>query len=339
MILRRALVLLCVCVLARRAHAQLPEQVVIEWSDDASCPRPLRISLESEIARLLGPRASTNPEPLAFEVHIERTSENLARPYLLSLSVRRAGQRAERQVELTSCAEAQDAAALLIATAIDPDAALRAPPTAPPAAPPAAVADRPEPAKPANPEPESHAPAVKPQRWSLLARALFDLSSLPHPTGGGSAGALYARERVRVWAEARYLFARRISANVPGSSLGADVDLFGAAVGGSYVWPFGQLVLGPAAELELGALRARGARGSAAGSAKTLSGVGPWGAAELGAIAGYGVDRRVGLELALYMGLPLRRPRLALRDEPAFYTTYPVTMRVAVGLRVSLGSL
>jgi hypothetical protein len=207
---------------------------------------------------------------------------------------------------------------------------------APPAALPAAAADEPEPAKPKSPEPESRAPPVEPQPWSLLARALFDLQSLPHPTAGGSAGALYARERVRVWAEARYLFARHRSAKVPGSALGAEVDLFGAALGGSYVWPLGQLVLGPAAELELGALRARGTGGSA--SAKTLSGVGPWGAAELGAIAGYGVDRRVGLELALYMGLPLRRPRLALREEPAFYTTSPVTMRVAVGLRVSLGS-
>ncbi|MDB4985391.1 MAG: hypothetical protein JWN04_569, partial [Myxococcaceae bacterium] len=308
------------------AHAQLPEQVAIEWKDDASCPRPLRLSLESEIARLLGP-SSQNVEPSEFEAHIERLDDHATAPYRLTLQVSSETHRAERQMELSSCAEAQDAAALLIATAIDPEAVLRA--SAP---------------VPKPPEPSSQRePPVQPHAWSLVARGLFDLFALPHPSGGPAVGVLLQRARFRAWGEARYLFARRVS-SPPGDSsktsrspLHADVDLFSAVAGGAYVWPFGAWVVGPAAELELGALRSRGL-GDGDG-APGLHRAAPWVAADIGAVAGYGVHRRVGLELSAFAGLPLSYPRLAVREEAAFYTTAPVTMRVAVGVRVSLGSL
>lgn len=347
-----ALLLSLICAFAHAAHAQLPEQVIIAWEDEASCPRPLRLSLESEVARLLGPRAR-DATPASFDLHIQRLSPAALSPYRLTLTVRSAVQRAEREVELASCAEAQEAAPLLIATAIDPDAALRATPPEPKSAEPTPAEPKPAESKPGAPPAEpallaepDRARAREPERdskgagwsaWSVTARGLFDLFSLPKPSGGPALGALFSRSRYRLWSEARYLVARRAEAH--DGSAAAKVDLFAAALGGAYVWPFGELVVGPSIELELGALHARGLRTAVASPS---SQVGPWAAADLGAVAGYGVHRRVGLELSVYAGIPLRRPRLALRDENRdenpFYTTAAMTMRVAVGLRVSLGS-
>ena len=338
---------LLLCVFAQVASAQLPEQVTIAWQDEASCPRPLRLSLESEVARLLGPRAR-DAAPTTFDVRVDRLAAPSVSPYRLTLSVRSTTHLGEREVELASCAEAQEAAALLIATAIDPDAVMRAKPPEPqPAEPPPAVPTSAEP-KPAEPE-----PATKPERspqpdaatdprpgparpsaWSLTARGLLDLFSLPKPSGGPALGVLFSGSRYRLWSEARYLWARRAEAH--DGSAAADVDLFAAALGGAYVWPFGELVVGPSIELELGALRARGLNAGMGTTPHTQAAL--WGATDIGAVAGYGVHRRVGLELSMYAGIPMSRPGLALRDENPFYTTAPVTMRVAVGLRVSLGS-
>jgi hypothetical protein len=311
--------LVLVCFAAGGASAQLPEHVEISWDDDGSCPRPLRLSLESEIARILGPGARTIP-PARFEVRVVRRSDGGAQPYQLTLSVQRAAFRGQRELAFASCSDSQDAAALLIATAIDPTAVMRTPPR-----------ESPPPREPAAPP----RPVVAPHPWSLLARGLFDVSSLPAVSAGLEAGVLHARARYRLWSEARYLFAQKTERT--GSGVAADVDLFAAAAGGAYVWPFGALVVGPAAELELGVLRGQGA--AVRDGLTPQNQVGPWGALHAGGIAGIAVHRRVGLELSLFGGLPLWRPQLAVRGDGAFYTTRAATMRVAVGVRVSLGSL
>ncbi|MDB4976556.1 MAG: putative secreted protein [Myxococcaceae bacterium] len=315
-----AVLLLAFLTVPPATSAQLPAQVSIAWRDEASCPRPLRLSLESEVARLLGPSAQ-KVEPSAFEAHVERLEAGVALPYRLTLEVRSNTHRAERQMDLASCAEAQDAAALLIATAIDPEAVMRTSAEAPPPEPPEVPRPRP--------------PSLVPHRWSLVARGLFDAFALPGATAGPSVGVLLARPRFRVWSEARYLFARRTEQRAA-SSLQADADLFALAVGTAYVWPFGALVVGPGAELELGALRARGHGGG--NQAASLHDASPWGLLDLGGVAGYGVHRRVGLELSMFAGLPLFRPQLAVRGEREFYTTAALTIRVAVGVRISLGS-
>jgi hypothetical protein len=63
-----------------------------------------------------------------------------------------------------------------------------------------------------------------------------------------------------------------------------------------------------------------------------------WGSILFGAVAAYAVDRRVGLEAGLFASVPVEHPALAVGTDAAFYTTAPIAMRLALGLRLSLGS-
>jgi hypothetical protein len=298
--------LLSFLILAAPARADLPPEVSIRWS--GVCPRPF--ALEAEVSQLLGERPQL--PATEFEVDVDQQRNG----YELTLEVESAANDAQRKVQLASCQEAQDAAVLLIATAIDPDAVLRVQKPTPPPPPP------PEPVRPKPP----------PHRWSLWLRGLFDLQSLPGPTVGPSVGGLWQQARWRAWLDLRYLPARTASAR--NQDLEARVDLFAAALGGAYVWGFGSFRVGPALELEAGALRARGR-----GQVRSRTDAARWGAVELGAVGAYRATERIGVELGLFAGVPLRRPELGAQGlVDSFYTTSPATMRLALGARVSLGS-
>ncbi|HEX5660574.1 MAG TPA: hypothetical protein VFX59_25450 [Polyangiales bacterium] len=299
--------LLAIWLFAASARADLPPEVTIRWS--GACPRPF--ALEAEVSQLLGGK---RPQLPATEFEVEVDEERGG--FELTLEVESKAERSERTVQLASCPEAQDAAVLLIATAIDPDAVLRVKPSPPPPPPP------PEPPKPKAP----------PYRWSLWLRGLFDLQSVPGATVGPTLGALWQQEHYRAWLDLRYLAAR--TARAQDADVRARVDLFAGALGGAYVWSFGTFVVGPAMELELGALRARDVRGQV----RAQNDAGPWGSVQLGALAAYRATERFGMELSMFAGVPVWRPELAAGDVGVFYTTAPVTMRLALGARVSLGS-
>jgi hypothetical protein len=295
--------LLACLMLAAPARADLPPEVSIRWS--GACPRPF--ALEAEVSQLLGGKRPQLPVT-EFEVDVDEERAG----YELTLDVNSSESKAERTVQLATCQEAQDAAVLLIATAIDPDAVLRVQKPSPPPPPPP-----PEPPKP----PRAKAP---PHRWSLTLRGMFDWQSLPGPTLGPSLGGLWQDARWRAWVDLRYLPARTEKAE----DVSARVDLFAGALGSAYVWAWDPFVFGPALELELGALRARGLQNDA----------GPWGSVQIGGLAAWRATQRFGLELSMFAGVPLWRPRLSAGDADPFYTTAPATIRLALGVRVSLGS-
>lgn len=302
------------------AHAQfaatLPEQVTIRWRSSV-CARPL--GLEAEVARLLGPELN-ELAPIELRAEVEQR----ALDYELTLHVHDATRELERRVQLASCDEVRDAATLLIATAIDPDAVLRAAPSETPAAPSALP--------PVAPEPAPVAP-VSSSRWSLLLGGVGDLQSLPGPSGGPSAGALVALRPLRLSALARYLLARTQAA--PESELATELDLFLFGLGAQLAWKVGPFLLGPGVEAEFGVLRARTRGPNHAGT-----GTAPWGSALLGGAMAWGASARVGVELGVFAGLPLWYPRLAREERKSspFYSTEPFTVRVALALRISLDS-
>jgi hypothetical protein len=315
-------------LLSFAASAQLPPQITIEWTGSPLCPRSA--GLDAEIARLLGASRSEG-EPTMFVARVDELADRSVNYYRLSLSVNSESRQAERSVELATCTDVQDAAALLIASAIDPDAILRAKPPPPPPPPP-----------PAPPEPEAEpepTPPVVPARWSVRANAQFDALSLPGPSAGPTLGALLQYGPYRAWLDGQYLFPRSRGSD----GLDTRVDLFSGVLGAAYVWPFGSFVVGPALGVEVGMLRTRS-------KLRTTSTVGlpqtkpeddsaPWGGWLFGAVAGYAVERWLGLEAGLFAGVPVTHPKLQVdgADLP-FYTTRSVTMRLALGLRVSLGS-
>lgn len=312
------------------ASAELPPQITVEWAGSPLCPRSL--GLDAEILRLLGDRR-TEGEPTKFVARVDELADRSVNYYRLSLTVSSESRRADRSVELATCTDVQDAAALLIASAIDPDAITRAKPPPPPPPPPPKPKPEPEP----EPVEEPAAPLL-PTRWSLRAQAQLDVLSLPGFTAGPTAGALFQFGHYRAWLDAQYLAPR--TAEAPGDVLRTRVDLVSGVLGGAYVWRFDDFVLGPALGAELGRLRTRSRLPDGdAPVVRPKNDATLWGGFLFGAVAAYAVDRWVGVEAGLFASVPVQHPELKINggDKP-FYTTQPIAMRLALGLRVSLGS-
>lgn len=305
---RHARALVCLALLAPAlGRAQLPPQVTLEVSAPSSCPRTH--ALEADVARLVG--ATELADAAATEATLAFTHEG-DDAHALALTIVTRGERYVRAMRLRSCEEAREAAALLIASALRPDLAL-------------AIAD--DPALPTPPVARSDRDARV--GWSLALGGLLDLRSLPGATFGPTLGVGLSRRALRARADAHYLIARR--SEDPSSALEAAIDLFAGALGVAWLLKLGALRVGPALSLEGGVVRGRG-RGERAPREARL----PWGALLAGAESELPVGRRVALTAGLALGLPLWRPAFHLADEPAFYTTAPVTARLTLGARLQL---
>jgi hypothetical protein len=289
----------CCCVLlctlsGSASYAQLPARVSLRWSSDASCPKPE--TFDAQVAERLGTGVA-KLQPVELEVRIDEGRGGLFR---LALEAETAEAELAREVELVSCAEAQRAAVVLVATALAPERVGRAR--------------------------EEQVPA----RWTLRAGLLGDLRSLPGPSGGPTLGVGYAPlERLRLWADARYLFARETE---PLGAQRAQIDLAALAVGAAGVWTRGAWLVGPGLELEAGALRGRAAGPSAAGSRAA-----PWLAVWAGTLAGYCAGR-VCFLLAILVGVPLLRPEFVLQDPSQVYRTAALGARAQLGVAITLGA-
>jgi hypothetical protein len=311
---------LCFCEVTS-ALAQLPAGVDIAWKTRSECTRPL--DLEWQITRLLAPKLVLRA-PIAFSVRVDPRERA---GYALALSVHGGERDLERSVLLATCAEVQDAVALLIAITLDPSAEQRAksvravpqPPHEPPATPPEPRAEE-APRRPLLPSP------------SVLLRAglLGDLHALPDASFGPALGLELALGPLRIALAGSYLVPRSAQSEVPG--IEARVDLSSGMLALAYVPKLGAVRLGPSVALEAGYLRAKGVGADERRSVGT-----PWLAVLPGFRLEVAVHRRVRLHLSLLAGLPLRRPKLALRGESVFYETRAITARIELGVLIPLG--
>jgi hypothetical protein len=291
-------VLLASCAVAR---AQLPSQIEVRWQTSAACSKTA--NFEADLARRLGPDAE-RAQPLRIEVEIAALAEA---GYQLTL-VAEGSAEARRSLQVASCEEAERAAAVLIATAVVPAAAS---------------------AESAEAAPSARAPSRRPP-WSLRIGLLGDLAALPGPSGGPSVGVGYDFPRPKLWLDARYGIARESNHSAEARS---EIDLFALALGGAYAWQLGPVWLGPALELELGALRGR-----AAGAREAGSRAAPWIAAFAGALLGADLGR-VTLTVSTALGVPLLRPEFQLEGQTNVYETSAITGRAQLGVSVPLGDL
>jgi hypothetical protein len=160
----------------------------------------------------------------------------------------------------------------------------------------------------------------------------MDTHSLPGVTAGPSLGVDFSRRRFHGWAEARYLVARR--AYDQDSSLIADIDLFMGALGLAKLWKLGPVRLGPCLEVELGALRARGAGERDASTRASV-----WVSSPVGVLVSYPRAGRVAdLGMSALVSVPWLRTPFALGEEQPFYTTRKASFRVALWLALDLRS-
>ena len=163
----------------------------------------------------------------------------------------------------------------------------------------------------------------------LRLSALGDALSLPAISGGPEVGIAWRRGGLRLGIEGRYLLAREASDD--DSQLTTDVDLLAGGLAGAYVFSLGPLAVGPGLALELGRLGAR-ARGEQAEDQSTL-----WVSALVGGRVELPLNDTFGLMLAAQLSVPLRRPSLSLAQEPPFYETSRLGLRLAIGVIVLLG--
>lgn len=298
----------------------------MDWTTGSECTSPL--DLEWQIARLLGPEIVV-PEPLAF---LAEVSVLPAGRYALTLNLTRGERRTQRNVELDSCPEVQEAVALLVAITLDPKAALRAREAAPEKTPPEPLRAPPTVSEEA-PARAKAAPLRAPRRLSigLTVAAIGDVQTLPGLTAGPSFGTELSVERFRVWLEGHY-FAPRY-AQAAASDVEARVELTAGSVGMAYVTDFGPIGLGPTLAAELGYLRAVGSRLEDRRVTGTF-----WAAGLAGFRLDFHVHTRIGIRLGAAVGVPLRRPQLGLFPEPIFYRTSAVTGRIELGVLIRLGS-
>src|SRR5688500_1431885 len=101
---------------ASAVSAQASPRVVLEWPSDAPCPPPAAV--DAEVARLLGERHATSPIT-TFHAELKQPSEG---GYELSLHFSASELDEARTLRLSSCAEVQEAAILLAAMALQPEA-------------------------------------------------------------------------------------------------------------------------------------------------------------------------------------------------------------------------
>ncbi|MET0341934.1 MAG: hypothetical protein ABW252_13090 [Polyangiales bacterium] len=328
--------------LSPEAHAQTQAPVQVRWRLPTACPRPAR--LESDLAAMLGARLES-ARPLLADVDVQTSAPQ---QYDLTLRVEGASGRAERSLALHSCAEVERAVVLLVTTALQMDALGTSDVGASEVAtassmeareprdvqPPPEVEPPPEtlPPRAAVRAPEEVAPLTprRPPSFWLRLGAAVDVAALPGVTVGPFAGVGLHLRPFRIWLDGRYFLPRERTD--PGSSQPAEIGLFTGAVGGAYALTMGAVTFGPAAEIELGVLRARVLGEFADGSVRTA-----WAALMGGAHAEVAVRSGVALALDAFLGLPLRRPGFVVADQAAFYRTSTLTARFALGVRVHLG--
>jgi hypothetical protein len=150
--------------------------------------------------------------------------------------------------------------------------------------------------------------------------------NLPQVGFGPELGVFMSRAALRLGAHGRYLTARP---QRPDSAQNGEarLSLAAAALELSGRWALGPLRVGPTSELELGYLWGSATELRGAHSSGTL-----WAAAWGGLGLGIQLHSRVLLSARGLLGVPLRRPRFALRGDDPFFTTPSLSYRALLAL-------
>ncbi|MBX3207130.1 MAG: hypothetical protein KF764_18935 [Labilithrix sp.] len=235
------------------ARAEAPPALPLElaWDAPAGCPDAAFVTARVE-AILRGPPAA----PVA--VVARGTVERAGAAYHLALTLRTGDLEETRAFDAATCAALAEAAAVVVALAIDPsrdDASTeRTPPPEPtpaPEAPPPPPAARPK----RNRSPTSPRPPAPISRVALGLGGALGLGALPEASGAVLVSGTLRLERVRVGLLGSVTMP--VSATFDRSA-GATFHQLEAGAFGSYLVPIGPVAIGPAANLELSHVRVRG---------------------------------------------------------------------------------
>jgi hypothetical protein len=274
--------------------------------------------VSGEIARLLG-----------GEIRILQGGDITARAVVehgltwsLAMDTELAGRLGRRSLEAASCQDLANAAALIIALMIDPDAvAAHATPPQPVAAPPQPTDEAPATAP---------APDRKPRAVEFLVgiHAAGSDGTLPSIDVGVGGGIGLQGRRWRVELRGTYGLRRdqKAMAVSPAGAYG-QFNFVAAAFAACINLGPQAFAFGPCADAEFGVISAKGVGVSQSLPADTL-----WSALGAGGYAAISLGRHLGLPLHVDVLAPLRRSEFVFKNEPNRVFQAP-----AVGVRVSAG--
>ncbi|WP_437546157.1 hypothetical protein WME97_41515 [Sorangium sp. So ce367] len=341
---------------ARADTAASAGGVELDWIAPGECADRGRVL--AEIEQRLGRSSEANGEPpLKARAVVSRNGRG---SWDLRLSTTLGETTRSRELHGETCAELADAAALIIALAIDPDAASRGTPTAEPntgaapgdisgadpgadgdpgagasaaadASPDAPTAAEAPPA--ASPSPgASAAPAQGPSRplelrGTLRASGVLDTASLPAvaPGAGIAAGMLIGAVRVEL--SGTYFGAQQ--AFVERTTMGGDVQLTTGGLRVCYAMRYRSIELGPCAGVEVGVMSADSFGAASPGSNRAL-----WVAPHPGALATFTLSDRLRVPLTIDVPFPVTRDRFVLVGIGAVHRSAAATLRASLGVEV-----
>jgi hypothetical protein len=281
--------------------------VTVEWVAPGSCPG--RAAALAQLAQILRHPPTTDArQPLSARVQITEAAPGA---WDVRVELRTPLGESTRALSGRSCARLTEAAALVLAIAIDPNiaSALTTPP----------------------PSREPPAPTAGP-RVQMLARleATGDLGTLPS-LGVGPAvalGLIVGWTRLEV--AGTYLPAQRLEVPALAGS-GNDISLFAGALRVALGVPLGALEIGPTVAGEVGILRA-----VPFGLAEPMTGNRRW----VALLAGLALSWRLVEELAIRAGLEIGasvvRPRILITELGIFHEPSPVLGRLSLGVELRL---
>ncbi len=312
-------------VSATRVEGASPRSLELDWSAPSDCPNEdaLRAAIERLLGYSLEPDAASHVYAHAFVFRPETG------PLELHLAITEPGGRPnERRIASQSCAELADAAALIIALAIDPEAgtadapeALAPAPSTPPPIP-SIEAERSQVEPPLPPE-----RSTPPLGWFALGASLSaDFATLPAPTPGLVLSAARRFDANRLELMVAYWFSQR--ATLPATStVGGEVELMAAAARYCRSFIAGPPDLAACAGLEAGLLQVEGF-----GIKNPVVGRGPWLAPRLDLRAAIPIVPPLDLTGELTLLAPLVRDRYTIAYMGEVYQAPPLSGRAQLGL-------
>ncbi|WP_437991013.1 hypothetical protein [Sorangium sp. So ce145] len=356
-----ALAALALAATAAEARASAAEGaanadgVALDWVAPGECADRGRVLAEIE-QRLGRPAGASGEPPLKARAVVSR---NVRGSWDLRLTMTLGETARSRELHGETCAELADAAALIIALAIDPDAASRGAAQADPdagaapdaaagaeqgagaepeadAAPDARTAAEAPPA--ASPPPDASAPAAPERRAArpsrplelratLRASGVIDSASLPAVAPGASLAAGVLLEAFRAELSGTTFGAQR--AVVAGTTMGGTVHLTTGGLRLCYAGRYRAFELGPCAGIEVGVMSAASFGAASPGSNRAL-----WVAPYAGALAIFALSDRIRVPLVLDVHVPVRRDQFVLVGIGAVHRSAAAALRASLGVEV-----
>lgn len=291
---------------ATAVHAQPLDGVEIEWSGPPACAEDGGV--KAAVAEFVGPDFRAKGEAsFAITVEPERGGG-----FAIDLRAEGDAVEGERRLTVTSCKEAHDVVALLVAIALDPEAALRAQVQAP--------------------EPwTSPEPALHPWGAVLGAGVVLDTNSLPGVALAPELRLAWDLGLVRAGVRGRVYLPRTAQRAIAGTSDVGEVSvtLWSGVAEACVMARFEHLAVGPCAGFEAGSLRGAGGGDGVAMAEDDSS---AWFAVAAGGELDLALSDSIGLDLQLGAALPLRHTRFAVRPDQELHQTDPASVRAALGI-------